>query len=173
MPSVFISYRREDSPTNARLLYDRLRGWFRESDVFMDVEEIRVGADWLAVLKDKIHACDVLIALIGPGWLATRDSSGLRRLDDQQDFVRCEIAQVLRQSKRVIPVLVDGAMLPAGLSIQCLRAARINSKARSSSSGSNCRRTGSKSRGVAPRSPIWLRVACRRGEQSVAICCRG
>jgi TIR domain len=114
MPSVFISYRREDSPTNTRLLYDRLRGWFRESDVFMDMQEIRVGVDWLAVLKDKIHACDVLIALIGPGWLATRDSSGLRRLDDQQDFVRYEIAQALRQSKRVIPVLVDGAMLSAG-----------------------------------------------------------
>lgn len=107
---VFISYRRGDSPANARLIYDHLREWF--SDVFMDVEEIHAGADWLRVLEEKIAACDAMIILIGAKWLDARDAGGRRRLDDPQDFVRFEIAEALKQDKRVIPVLVDGAALP-------------------------------------------------------------
>src|SRR5262249_34045163 len=56
--------------------------------------------------------CDVLLALIGPGWLDARDASGQRRLDNPLDFVRLEIEAALRRNIRVIPVLLDGAGLP-------------------------------------------------------------
>lgn len=43
---------------------------------------------------------------------STRDSTGARRLDDPDDFVRIEIASALDQGKRVIPVLVGEAQMP-------------------------------------------------------------
>ena len=50
--------------------------------------------------------------LIGPGWVGATDG-GARRIDDTADFVRIEIATALAQDKRVIPVLHDGATMPA------------------------------------------------------------
>jgi hypothetical protein len=54
----------------------------------------------------------VLIAVIGKGWLTSRDQEGERRLDNTEDFVRIEIATALKRDIRVIPVLVDGASMP-------------------------------------------------------------
>lgn len=112
MPNIFISYRRGDSPANARLLYERLKAGFPNHTVFMDVEEIDLGDQWQAVLQARIDACDVVLVVIGRGWIDAAGASGPRRLNDPNDVVRWEIAQFLRAGKRVVPVLVDGATLP-------------------------------------------------------------
>jgi TolA-binding protein len=54
----------------------------------------------------------VLIALIGPTWSTITDRRGRRRLDDPDDFVLHEIRAALEREIRVIPVLVDGAVMP-------------------------------------------------------------
>ena len=51
--------------------------------------------------------------VIGRGWLTATDRQGKRRLDDPQDFVRLEITTALTHDVRTIPVLVDGATMPA------------------------------------------------------------
>jgi hypothetical protein len=112
MPSIFISYRRDDAPANARLVYERLKEWFGEGNSFMDVEHIALGDDWKHVLSQRVTRCDALLAVIGPRWLTAANSNGRRRLDDPEDFVRWEIREALTRGKRVIPVLVDGAPLP-------------------------------------------------------------
>ncbi len=112
MPNIFISYRRDDAPANARLVYERLREWFGEGNSFMDVEQIALGDDWKHVLDLRVTRCDALLAVIGPHWLTAASSDGRRRLDDPEDFVRWEIRAALTRGKRVIPVLVDGAPLP-------------------------------------------------------------
>lgn len=113
MPNVFISYRRHDSPANARLLYERLQHGFPHDDIFMDVEEITVGEDWRDALRHHIQGADHVLVVIGRGWLEESNAQGQRRLNDEGDYVRWEIAEALRLGKRVIPVLVDGAALPA------------------------------------------------------------
>lgn len=112
MPNVFISYRRHDSPANARLLYERLNQGFPHDDIFMDVEEIGVGDNWRDALRQHIEGADHVLVVIGRGWLEETDPQGRRRLDDENDFVRWEIAEAIRLGKTVIPVLVDGATLP-------------------------------------------------------------
>lgn len=112
MPNIFISYRRGDSPANARLLYERLRAAFPNNTVFMDVEKIDLGDQWQAVLQAQIDACDVLLVVIGRDWFNAVDDAGQRRLNDLNDVVRWEIVQFLGANKRVVPVLVDGAGLP-------------------------------------------------------------
>src|SRR5258707_5886996 len=112
MPNIFISYRREDTPASARLIYERLTKWFGDGNIFMDVEQIALGDNWKDVLNQRVARCDAMLAVIGPHWLATANSAGKRRLDDPEDFVRWEIREALRRGKQVIPVLVDGALLP-------------------------------------------------------------
>ncbi|HMO48495.1 MAG TPA: hypothetical protein PKB14_21030 [Rubrivivax sp.] len=54
-----------------------------------------------------------MLAVIGPRWLELRDAQGRRRLDDAQDTVRREIEAALAAGLPVIPVLVEGARMPA------------------------------------------------------------
>jgi len=112
MPGVFISYRREDSAAYAGRLYDHLAARFGADRVFMDIDTIRPGDDFVKVISDKVAACEVLIAVIGKRWLTTPDPRGRRRLEDPNDYVRLEIVSELQRNARVIPALVDGAQMP-------------------------------------------------------------
>jgi hypothetical protein len=112
MAGIFISYRREDSAGHAGRLFDRLKAQFGAERVFMDVEGIAPGADFVQAIQRAVAACDVVLALIGPDWIGCTDERGQRRLDEADDFVRLEIASALREGKTVIPVLVHGASMP-------------------------------------------------------------
>jgi hypothetical protein len=109
---IFISYRRADSAGYAGRIYDRLAAHFGEDAIFMDVNTIEAGLDFVEVLENAVRSCDVLVALIGTRWLNIKDTEGKRRLDNPQDFVRIEIAAALKREIRVIPVLVDGVNMP-------------------------------------------------------------
>lgn len=108
---IFISYRRGEDTASAGRLFDRLNRTFRRQ-LFMDVDSIPPGEDFVAILEAEVAACDVLLALIGRGWLAAIDETGQRRLDNPADFVRIEVGAGLAQGKRVIPVLIDTVAMP-------------------------------------------------------------
>lgn len=109
---IFISYRRDDDPGFALAVYQRLEQEFAGENLFMDVEgHIKPGDDFVKVLNDQVAKCDVLLAIIGAGWVGARDADGNRRLEKETDFVRIEIASALK-GKRVIPVLVNEAEMP-------------------------------------------------------------
>jgi hypothetical protein len=110
---IFISYRRDDSIGTAGRLNDRLVQTFGRKNVFMDVDQIPAGVDFARHLNVHVADCDVFLAVIGPGWLDSKDGDGARRLDSPEDFVRVEILAALGRSIRVIPVLVDGAEMPS------------------------------------------------------------
>jgi len=79
----------------------------------MDVDTIRPGLDFVDVVQEAVGSCDALIAVIGREWLGASDGSGRRRLENPEDLVRLEIATALQRDIRVIPVLVQGAQMPA------------------------------------------------------------
>jgi TIR domain/WD domain, G-beta repeat len=109
---VFISYRREDSAASAGRIFDRVARRLGRKNVFFDVDNILLGVDFVERLTDSVGRCDVLIAVIGKDWVSAADGSASRRLDDPHDFVRVEIEAALARSISVIPVLVDGAIMP-------------------------------------------------------------
>jgi len=109
---IFISYRRGTSSAHAGRLADRLSAEFGGDYVFMDVDTIEPGADFVDYIEEAVGSCDVLIALIGGEWLECRDETGSRRLDDPEDFVRLEVGAGLERDIRVVPVLVEGAVMP-------------------------------------------------------------
>jgi formylglycine-generating enzyme required for sulfatase activity len=110
---IFINYRRGDDPGFAQALLGRLEQVFPSEQIFMDVDSIEPGLDFVRVLEEQVAQCDVLISVIGKNWTEARDTaSGGRRLDNPEDFVRIEIESALAQEKRVIPVLVGQASMP-------------------------------------------------------------
>jgi tetratricopeptide (TPR) repeat protein len=78
----------------------------------MDVDRVKAGDDFVEAIETSVASSDVLIAVIGMRWLDASDQRGKRRLDDPEDFVRLEISVALRRRVRVVPVLLDGALMP-------------------------------------------------------------
>jgi formylglycine-generating enzyme required for sulfatase activity len=109
---VFISYRRDDSAGHAGRVHDRLEREFGSDLLFMDVDAIPLGVNFIKVLRDEVARCDVLLAVIGPNWLDAHDDEGNRRLDNPGDFLRIEIATALQHDIPVIPILLDSARMP-------------------------------------------------------------
>src|SRR6266516_14124 len=109
---IFLSYRRQEGSDFAGRLADRLAGRFGEGQVFFDVDAIEPGVDFAEEISRAVAACQVLLAIIGLDWLTTTDERGRRRLDDPDDIVRLEIEAALACGVRVIPILVEGAVMP-------------------------------------------------------------
>ena len=114
-PTVFVSYRRSDSPSAARQIADALKARFGANSVFFDTRDLAPGTDWHRDIEERVSASDVIVAVIGPQWVTIADERGRRRVlqPEEEDIVRTEIEAALRSGGRVVPVLVDHATLPA------------------------------------------------------------
>jgi WD40 repeat protein len=109
---IFVSYRRHESSDFAGRLYDRLAEHFGKDQVFIDVDAIGPGVDFAEAISHAVAACQVLLAVISPNWLTVTDERGSLRLDDPDDIVRLEVEAALARDVRVIPILVEGAVMP-------------------------------------------------------------
>ena len=128
---IFLSYRREDSQDAAGRLYDQLAVEFGEDSVFIDVDAIPAGVDFVDHINEAVALADVFVALIGGRWLETKDESGRRRLDDESDFVRLELEAALARGIPVIPAFVQSArpLTAADLPESLAKLARIQGQA--------------------------------------------
>jgi hypothetical protein len=117
MPNLFISYRRHDSADITGRLNDRLKSHFGGESVFMDIDSIPFGLDFRTQIGDAVGKCDILLAVIGEGWLTVAFDKGTKkgqpRLLDPDDYVRIEIETALSRGIPVIPVIVGRAEMPS------------------------------------------------------------
>jgi hypothetical protein len=109
---IFLSYRRDDTAGHSGRLRDALAERFGPERVFMDLESIGAGEDFVEVVKKAVDATGVVVVVIGRQWLSASDKKGNRRLDNPDDFVRLEVETALGRGVRVIPALVQGAEMP-------------------------------------------------------------
>lgn len=108
MKGLFISYRRSDAAATSGRLRDRFAVELGAARVFHDVASIEAGADFVAAIGAALARCDAMIVLIGRDWAGEAG----RRLHDEADHVRAEIAEAMAKGLRIIPVLIDGAAMP-------------------------------------------------------------
>ena len=108
---IFISYRRGVTDGQAHAVRDRLIRRYGAHSVFMDVDSIVPGADFVQEIEQELDSSGVMLVLIGSDWLG--EQGGQRRLDDPRDFVRIEVATALHRMIPTIPVLVEGTQLPS------------------------------------------------------------
>ena len=109
---VFVCYRREDTEDAAGRLHDKLLDAYGSDRVFMDVDSVPLGIDFVEHVAEQVTKCSAVIVMIGREWLTIQDRRGRRRLDLDNDLVRAEIAAALQQKIPVIPVLVQNADMP-------------------------------------------------------------
>lgn len=108
--AFFISYRRSQNTWQARDIRRELVRRYGEESVFMDTSSIEYGEAFPDQIARVIRGCSVVLVLIGPLWL---ESTGVRRIDDPEDWVRREVeAGLHRQDAAVVPVLLDNAVMP-------------------------------------------------------------
>ncbi|MET0648999.1 MAG: toll/interleukin-1 receptor domain-containing protein [Pyrinomonadaceae bacterium] len=103
---VFISYRRNEAAAYAGRLYDRLAARFGRGRVFIDTENVGWGEDFVEVITAAASSCAAMIVLISREW--TRGAQV-----EVDDYVRLEVATALERKIRVIPILIQGATMPA------------------------------------------------------------
>jgi hypothetical protein len=111
MPKIAISYRRSDTSAMSGRIFDRLAAHYGRHSVFMDVDNIPIGIDFRAHIGETLRRTDIVLAIIGAGWMGARDD-GEPRIREESDPVRVEIETALSRGAPIIPVLVDGAKMP-------------------------------------------------------------
>jgi hypothetical protein len=111
-PTVFLSYRRDDSNWATDLLFDRLEAVLGEGSLFRDVDGIKPGEDFRARINQSLGRSSVVLAIIGPQWLNATDTEGRPRLEQTEDWVRIEIEAALEREITIIPVLLYPAKQP-------------------------------------------------------------
>jgi hypothetical protein len=107
-----ISYRRNDSAGWTAWLHDRLAAYFGDDEVFLDVDSIPVGEDFLQTITSIVTKSDALLAVIGKRWLTAKDANGQRRLNREDDTLRKEVETAIEYDIPILPVLVDKAVMP-------------------------------------------------------------
>jgi hypothetical protein len=114
MNKVFINYRREDTAGDARALFNYLQERMGKNSVFMDQENIPPGRDYRSTLEKNLESCGVMLVLIGKHWAdALRTRMDKSASESSEDWVCVEIAEALKRKIPVVPVLVQGADMPA------------------------------------------------------------
>jgi hypothetical protein len=104
MATIFLSYRRTDSPQACRV-HEWLVRRFGNDAVFMDVAAIPFAVSFPDFISDSIGDSKILIALIGAHWST--------RIHDGDDPVRIELELALRNQIPVLPVLIGTTPMPS------------------------------------------------------------
>lgn len=99
---IFISYRRVGGFEMAKLLSDALRR--KGYRVFMDVEGLK-GGKFNEQLYTVMDNCNNVLLICSKDCFA--------RCNDEEDWVRKEIAHALNNKKVIIPVVMDGFTFPS------------------------------------------------------------
>jgi len=112
MYRIAISCRRSDSLLMAGRIGDRLAVRYGKDSVFIDVNDLPLGIDFKEYIRKTWADIEVLIAVIGPHWLGA-GIGGTARIFEDGDFIRLEVETALKRVVPIIPVLVQGATMPA------------------------------------------------------------
>jgi hypothetical protein len=110
--NIFLSYRRSDTQDLAGRIADRLRAVARIDRVFIDVDDIAPGVDFVDQIESALADSEVCLLLIGPAWCGASSPDTPARILAPRDFVRLEAKKALDSGLRVLPLLANGATMP-------------------------------------------------------------
>ena len=111
--AALISYRRADSQNLTERVGERLTEEFGKEAIFIDTEDIPFGTPFDQHIRASLEQSSVVLAMIGHSWLDPSEGSDTPRLFEEHDFVRRELEWARENSIAVLPVLLDGAKMPA------------------------------------------------------------
>ena len=63
-----------------------------EKEIFMDIDAIEDGEDFVQAIETAVSDCDVMLVVVGKHWANISADDGDKRLFQVRDFVRLEVA---------------------------------------------------------------------------------
>jgi serine/threonine protein kinase len=108
LPSLFISYRRSDSPDTVKLIHERLKQRLPRWEIFYDHQSVPLGEQFPERLRENVSSATVVLVIIGPKWLAILQE----RKGSAIDHVRTEVRLALEAGTNVVPILAGHAAMP-------------------------------------------------------------
>jgi pterin-4a-carbinolamine dehydratase len=109
---IFISYRRTDSFQVERL-HEKLSSRFPAASVFLDRNDIRPGEPFPERIRAEAQGATLMVVVLGRDWASVQEPITLkRRIEMEEDWVRQEVDLGLAGTGIVIPVLLEGAVMP-------------------------------------------------------------
>lgn len=112
---VFISYRRRDTAGTAPQIYEALARDLPDDDIFLDLRSIELASDYRKRITAALDKSCLVIALIGRQWANpawSRQRKWFGRWFTSEDLVQIELEVASDLRVPVLPVLVDGAIIP-------------------------------------------------------------
>lgn len=82
--------------------------------VFLDTSDIRSGNDYETLIHRELAGCDLFIPVIGLKW---EELLRLKRDSGENDIMAREIRAAITFEKPIVPLLVDGAAMPASTAL--------------------------------------------------------
>ena len=76
--AIFISYRRNDSSGYTLAIYEQLKSTFGDDHVFMDMDDIPHGEDFVEHLEKVLSTANTVLVMIGDNWLNAENANGRR-----------------------------------------------------------------------------------------------
>ncbi len=112
LPTILIVHRRDDSESAAGRLLDGLSTAMPDTIVLSNLEAFATRPDKSKALAKVLAQTSVMVVVIGRSWLTLRDTEERPRLDAPDDIIRTTIETALAAHLPVVPVLVQGSILP-------------------------------------------------------------
>jgi pyruvate/2-oxoglutarate dehydrogenase complex dihydrolipoamide acyltransferase (E2) component len=110
---IFLAYRSNDVDGHVSRLVTLLEQEFSRYKVFVDYKSLEPGLDYERSITGSLNnTAKVLILVIGSRWLHAVDSTGRKRLDNENDLHRREIAIAFSRAIPILPILVQGTTMP-------------------------------------------------------------
>lgn len=102
--NIFISYRRGDGAGSAGRIYELLKDQFH---FFFDIDSIQLGERFHEKIRQGIGSSDFFLFIIG-----RNSTEEFQKRLSQTDYVVSELTYAVKRQVMIIPVLVDGALMP-------------------------------------------------------------
>jgi TIR domain len=110
---IYVCFRLSDVPEVAQRVVQEMQRQFPDSSIGTSNDVANLAPADSTPLRNEITDQTTVLVLIGNGWLGAKSLTGERRLEQEGDYVRVAIEHALKNSARVIPIMVDDAMFPS------------------------------------------------------------
>ena len=106
---IFLSHYRDDAPMPVDRLREDLARRYGRDEVVEAPDRPVLGDDASSPIRERVSACDVLLVIIGPGWLSVLGRTRTLAADNSGDGVRMAVATALSAGLPIVPVQVQDA----------------------------------------------------------------
>lgn len=117
MGTIFVAYRQPYNSPVAGRIYDRLTDRFGREllgrDQILRSDAIEgTGALRNSRLRDAMQQCQVVVVILAPYWGDSEEPAGTSLLQDPDDPIRIAIEVALQRRSHLLPILVNGFLMP-------------------------------------------------------------